>query len=746
MTTKRQSPAGSANASKTPPARPRVSPILVMVGLTLVDPSVSPATTAQGLDGAQRNAPGSGQLAVGPTFRSYLGPVSRNARGIQAGQPQPVTPEDLFSIQEVTEPQVHPDGRQVAFVVTRMDRDSNAYRSSIWVADAETGETRRLTSGLHRDRSPRWSPDGNWIAFISSRSGSSQLWIMATRGGEAGQLTNLKGGASNPRWAPDSRGLVVVSDVAIETTPANRLMGSTYKPEAQDVKVLDRLRYRAGTSYFGSQYPHLFVVPLGGGPPRQLTDGPHEDSDPAWSPDGQRIAFVSNRTDEPDFNRNTDIWVVDAAGGPARRFAGGPGTDGSPEWSQDGKWLAYRGNQSAHDYGSQFQVSVVESGGGESRSVTKAVDRSASGFHWGPGSQLLIAFGNRGNVELHTIGLGGDDRVLIAGKGQVADFEVDPKGRVIYLWTTPTAPGELYVLPRALSGEVTRKGTDAPTEGGSGRVLSRFNDEWRVSRRLVDPEELWYQGADNWKIQGWVMAPVGLQPNRHYPLILNIHGGPYGMYGNEFDLEFQVLAAQGWAVLFTNPRGSTGYGQEFEHAVTGDLGGKAYEDLMRGVDAALGRYPWVDTQRLGVAGGSYGGFMTNWVLGHTERFAAAVTDRSISNWLSFYGTADIPSWVEVEHGDPPWKSPLRLWEDSPLAYADRIKTPTLIIHSELDFRVPVSQAEELHRALMRRGVATLFIRFPGEGHDLSRSGQPLHRLERLRWMVRWFQKYLGKQT
>ena len=651
-----------------------------------------------------------------------------------------VSPEDLFRIADVTELDFHPEGQRLAFVVSRMDRTSNEYRRAIWEASLTTGDLRQLTWG-DSDQSPQWSPNGEWLAFQSSRSGSPQVWLLPTRGGEARQITEFDSGISALTWGPDSRRLAVVSEVE-GPAGADRLLGESVESEAGDVMVMDRLRYRAGTSYLGSSYPHVFVVSIGGGDPVQVTDGPYEDSDPAWSPTGQRIAFVSNRTNEPDFNRNTDIWIVEASGGEADWFSGGPGTDVMPRWSADGAWLAFQGNADPHDYGSQNQVWAVGAAGGEPRNVTNEVDHTPARFEWAPGGRLAVSFMIRGNVEIHTLNLSGEHHAVVAGKGRAEDFDIASDGTLAYLWTTPTSPAEVYISLTGVSGMAAENAV----EGSQGRALSHFNDEWRASRQLADTEGFWYEGADDWDVQAWIMKPADFRSGGRYPLILEIHGGPYGMYGNGFSLEFQILSSQGWGVLFTNPRGSTGYGERFEHAVTSDLVGKAYHDIMAGVDAALDDQPWIDRTRLGVTGGSYGGLMTNWVIGHTDRFAAAVTQRSISNWLSFFGTADIPSWVELEHGGTPWEAPMSLWESSPIAYADEIKTPTLVLHSELDFRVPIGQGEEMYRALVREGVPSLFVRFPDEGHGLPGSGQPLHRLERLQWIVRWFAKYLAPST
>lgn len=695
--------------------------------------------------GAARAANALVPLAAAVLFVAGGSALAAQATGTQPASNR-VSPEDLFRLVEVAEPAFHPNARRLAFVTSRLDREANAYRRAVWEADIATGEVSQLTRG-DSDRLPKWSPDGEWLAFQSSRSGSAQLWLLPTGTGEARQITTLDSGISDFAWAPDSRRLAVVSAVT-EPSAAEQLLGERIASESGDLVVADRLRYRAGTTYLGSSYPHIFVVSVDGEELLQVTDGPFEDSEPAWSPDGDRIAFVSNRTSEPDFNRNTDIWIAPATGGEAERFSGGPGTDAAPRWSRDGRWLAFRGNSDPHDYGSQHQIWLVDSNGGEPGNLTREIDHTPSAFAWTPAGDLAVSFQIAGNVEVHRLGLDGEHEPVVSGRGQATAFAVGSDAALAYLWTTPTAPAEVYLtaiggLDQGAGPGVAAGATAQAHDGSDGRKLSSFNDEWRASRQLSDAEAFWYRGADNWEVQGWIMQPSGMRAGARYPLILEIHGGPYGMYGTGFSLEFQILAGQGWGVLFTNPRGSTGYGQSFEHAVTGDLVGKAFDDIMAGVDAALAAHDWIDPARMGVTGGSYGGLMTNWVVGHTDRFAAAVTQRSISNWISFFGTADIPSWVELELDGTPWEVPMRLWESSPIAYAHRMTTPTLVLHSELDFRVPVSQGEEMYRALAREGVPSLFVRFPDEGHGLPRSGQPLHRLERLQWIVRWFATYLA---
>lgn len=363
--------------------------------------------------------------------------VSAAAHGLTAqdtgmGPRAPVTPEDLFQIVEVSDLAFHPDGRRLTFATSRPDREANSYRNALWEADLETGALRQLTRG-EGDASPQWSPDGKWLAFRSARSGSPQLWLLPEGIGEARPITDLESGLSAFAWAPDSHRLAVVSEV-MEPTAAERLLGETLVSESGDLIVADRLRYRAGTTYLGSSYPHIFVASIDGGDPVQVTEGPYEDSEPAWSPDGERIAFVSNRTDEPDFNRDSDIWVVAASGGPAERLSGGPGTDASPRWSPDGEWLAFRGNSDPHDYGSQHQVWLVGAGGGEPRNITESIDHTPAGFAWMPGGGLAVTLQIHGNIEIHRLAPDGTHTPVVTGKGQAAGFAVGPGGGLGYLW------------------------------------------------------------------------------------------------------------------------------------------------------------------------------------------------------------------------------------------------------------------------------------------------------------------------
>lgn len=650
------------------------------------------------------------------------------------GQPMRVRAEDLFCLREIGELAAHPDDDLVAFVVTRLDKAENEYRRSIWLADLARDAARPFTGSEARDWAPEWSPDGERLAFLSDRSGSPQVWVIPRSGGGPRRVTELEQGVQEFTWSPDGGELAVISD----SSPADRTdpRWPDWRDTTSDVQVMTRLRYRAGTEYLGRSYSHLYKVSVAGDSVTRLTSSPHDDTSPVWSPDGRYIAFVSNRSDRPDFNRDSDIWIFDLTRGSPRRLTGSPGTDSQPIWSPDGSRIAFRGNHHPHDYGSQYDVWVASVDDSVPTNVTKQLDRWVAEIAWASPGELVVSYNEEGNVEMARVGAeGGRVRRIFGDRGQVLDFDVGAEGMIAYAWSTPTSPSELYAFrlrDDTASGARTVQ-----------RKLTSLNLEWAESRRLVQSDSIWFRGAEDWSVQGWIMRPASYEKGQSYPLILEVHGGPYGMYGNRFHFEFQLLAAQGWGVLFLNPRGSTGYGQDFEHAVTaGDLGGKAYVDLMSGVDEATRRYSWIDENRLGVTGGSYGGFMTNWIVGHTDRFAAAVTQRSLSNWLSYYGTGDIPSWVELEFGSTPWEEPMTLWEESPVAYAGQITTPTMVLHSELDFRVPISQGEELYRALRRRGVPTIFVRFPDEGHGLSRSGQPVHRLERLNWITHWFDRHL----
>ncbi|MBI2887963.1 MAG: S9 family peptidase [Chloroflexi bacterium] len=648
-----------------------------------------------------------------------------------ADRRRPFTPEDLYGIRWISDPQIAPDSRRVAFTVTQMDQKADDYRSQVWLVptSGRVRHARPVTFGPKRDSSPRWSPDGRTLAFVSDRAGKAQVWLLPVDGGEARQLTNLFGGVQYLSWAPDGRQVAVVS----------RVGDDEQRPKIREITTL---KYKFNGEGFREGRRHIYVVSVASGRARQLTDGDWDDAYPVWSPDGARIAFASARHESRDLDSTMDIWVVEARGGEPARITPGRGPATAPLWSPDGRTVAYLG----HDHpmaglSKNTCAWVVGASGGRPRNLSAALDRCASTaswpaqYHtlaWTPdGSGLLFLAMDQGNVSLFRTSLrGGRVTPVVAGDAQIAQFSVAANGATAYALSSPTNPGEVYFRgPRGGQRRLTNL---------NGRFAGRFG--------LQPPERLAFASADGTPLEGWVVKPNGFQPGRRYPALVNVHGGPHAQYGNVFFDEFQTQAGRGYVVFYPNPRGSQGYGEAFASAVCGDWGGKDYEDVMAGVEA-LARLDYVDPERLGVLGGSYGGYMASWIVGHTDRFRAACSERAVNNILSMFGTSDIGSYFQEFEmaGARPWENPQFYLERSPISYVAKMRTPLLILHSEQDLRCPMEQGEQLYVALKKLGQAdVLFVRFPEESHEMSRSGKPSRRVRRFQYILDWFDKYLSQ--
>jgi dipeptidyl aminopeptidase/acylaminoacyl peptidase len=674
-----------------------------------------------------------------------------------------VMAQDLYRIVTLSDPRFSPDGRRLAYVRTEIDRESNGYKSAIWVSPIEGGRPRQFTSGTKRDHSPRWSPDGRWLAFVSNRGDDkAQIFVMATDGGEALPLTQAENGAGNPVWSPDGRHLGFTArlnaeemvaeqepepDGAPDPNEQERRAEEKKKREEKkaDPRVIDRFRYRAETQFFDGRTSHLYVIEIdpetgqAPGPSRRLTQEERDYTDPRWMPDGAALLAVATRhPDEDDLFYYSDLVRVPLDGGQVEILTTPDTADHSPRPSPDGQWIAYHSVPTKEISTANTQIKVMPAAGGEARILTEQLDAHAWELAWMPGGQdICFLVPRRGRVDLCQVATsGGPIHTLLTADWEVLDYDLAPEGhQVAFVTSTDRLPWNLYMAELDPS---------SPAPDQAPRRLLAANENWLADKKLGQVEDLWFEGSDGTPLQGWIVKPPGLDPQARYPLVLSIHGGPHVMWSRHESTmwhEWQVLAAQGYVVLACNPRGSDGYGRDFRAALRNHWGEADLPDLLAAVEKALA-LEYVDGERLVVTGGSYGGFMTAWLIGHSDRFSAAVAQRGVYDLSSFYGTTDIPRLVEWEFDNAPWDDPQHLWKYSPLAYVEEIHTPLLLIHAENDFRAPIPTAESLFVALRRLSRQVQMVRYPRDGHELSRSGEPKHRVDRLERIVGWFDRFV----
>ncbi|MBI5711240.1 MAG: S9 family peptidase [Candidatus Eisenbacteria bacterium] len=667
--------------------------------------------------------------------------------------------EDLLRFVWVADPQISPDGARVAFTRVAVDIAADEYRTSLWVVEGAGGAPRPLTFGAY-DLQPRWSPDGTRLAFVRKTEAKKpgQLWLLPMAGGEAAQVTRLEGGASEPAWSPDGARLAFLSG----TNPALD-DPKKEKPKNAPARVVTRPEFRMNDEGFTDHdhLDHVWVVEVaasgdpGAATPRQLTTGKFKEQNLRWSRDGKWILFVSDRRAEPWFDvEDWEIWAVapdlaqptegaelklvadihgplnayaEAADG---RIAAVGGIRPSPPRSYDqpdlllfeGRWPRTAPRVLTQDYDGDI---------GDGISADQHPPRGGGAMPLGftdGGRAVLTVAGRHGAAMLARIALDtGKIEELTDAQHEVIAGSVTPDGaRVALTLGGLTRPGDLYLY------DVARR---------SLTKLHAPNDAWMSEVKLGEIEELWFDSFDGRKIQGWIVKPPDFDPAKKYPAILEIHGGPHVAYGVAFFHEFRVLAAAGYVVLYTNPRGSTTYGQEFGNVIQYRYPGDDYRDLMAGVDELIGR-GYVDETRLGVLGGSGGGLLTNWIVGQTGRFKAAITQRCVADWDSMYYSSDFTLFTPVWFRKPPYEDPQEYRERSPVKFATRVTTPLMVIHSEEDWRTPIAQGETMFRALKQQRKEVVMVRFPGESHELSRSGTPSRRVQNQQHIRRWFDKWL----
>ena len=635
----------------------------------------------------------------------------------------PVKPEDLAKMTLVSSPAASPRRRESAFVVTRIDLESDKYVSRIWLLESDKSHA-ALTNGPS-DQQPEWSPDGRLLAFISRRTlkekeRGGEVWIVRRDGkGEPRMVAKLKGGVENLRWSPDGKQLLLISGVG--------------EPE-EDVKTARRLPYwYNGRGLVYNIYRHLFLLDPESGEIRQLTTGDREVVAACWSPDSRKIAFAAYS----DFLKPylVDVYVIDVESGEEERITMESMYIANVEWSPKGDLLAIRGHKLERGLSTHNKVWLL-SFDGELKLISGELDVSNSMncdvrgpgkgrlLQWGKDGYIYFLATDGGTVHLYRASPDGEVELVIGGDCVIDEYSLGDNA-IFYIKMTSTQPPELWVL-----------------EEGEEKKLTSFNDFLLSQLALAKPEKFTFKASDGCTVEGWILKPAEFEEGKRYPAVVEIHGGPMTAYGEGFMHEFHMLSGAGFAVVYTNPRGSAGYTEEFKD-IRYAYGERDYQDIMEAVDYVVREYKFIDPERIGVAGGSYGGFMTNWVVTHTDRFKAAVTQRSICNWISFYGTTDIGFWFTKDQiGDEPWRDLEKLWEKSPLKYVENVKTPLLIIHSVEDYRCWLDQALQMFTALKALGKNVELAVFPGENHDLSRRGKPKHRIERLKRILGWFEKYL----
>lgn len=681
----------------------------------------------------------------------------------------PLTPDDLLRFALPTELALAPDGRQVVFVLVTQDAVEDQRHSALWRIALDDAEAmvRPFTSGQHRDRHPAWSPDGQWIAFISDREQGPQVWIIPSQGGEARRVTRMRHGAAHPQWSPDGTTILFVAEARAgeDATQPPENAEQQAKRDARRLRHVTRLQYRWDGDEISEGRAHLWTVDispnmrigLGEQPsvwatPNQITNGDFDHAEAAWSPDGARIAFISDRAVDRDANRTDALWVLTLADGICTQISTIPSENHHPAWDPDGHSVAWYGAEvipdASHSNTHLWRAALGDDGtwhaadllAGQDVNVGHGINGDMGGLGTSPpvwsadGAALYVTVCARGTSNLHRVALaGGAITPVTQGEYQVGPFAATPDGcALIAITATTQRPADLALF------EVSAAPTTEPA-----RWLTETN-AWLHERLIVPPQSFTYTAPDGWELQGWLLLPSAAPdaPPQRWPAILQIHGGPHGSYGPTFYTMMQNFVGAGYAVVYVNPRGSIGYGETFARACDRDWGGKDYDDIMAGLEAAIAQGQ-IDPDRLAVTGASYGGYMTNWIIGHTERFKAAVTINSVSNLISSFGTSDVDSiFGVVEQGGTPWERRDFYLERSPVTYAPQITTPTRVIGAERDWRCPIEQSEQMFTAIKLLGrTATDFIRVPSTSHSIG-TGSPQQRVDQRRAILEWIQRYL----
>lgn len=649
------------------------------------------------------------------------------------------TAADVFELERAIDPQISPDGTRIVYVRTGSDIMTDESRTSLWIVNVDGSDHRPLTSGETNASQPRWSPSGDRLAYVSSAEGHSQVFVRWMDTGQEAQLTNLTRSPGGLSWSPDGRwiafSMFVPEDegtLTAEMPPAPE--GADWGPA---FKVIDQLNYRAdGQGYTEEGYTQLFVLPAEGGTPRQVTSGPfNQGGRPHWTPDGSALVFSANRY--PDGERmqplNSEVFRIEVESGALTQLTDRNGPDAGPVVSPDGSHIAYTGFDDRLQGYQVTQLYVMNADGSGAHSITSGLDRDVAGIAWAAdGRGLFFQYDDEGNTKIAHVSLDGSVDVLAGDAGGLSlgrpyggsQYSVARTGRVAFTLGTPEHPADVAVVER----------------GGAARRLTDLNQDLLGHKALGEVEELWWGSSfDGRRIQGWIVRPPGFDPERRYPLILEIHGGPFANYGDRFAAEIQLYAAAGYVVLYCNPRGSTSYGEEFGNLIHHNYPGQDYDDLMSGVDAVLAQ-GYVDESNLFVTGGSGGGVLSAWIVGSTDRFRAAAVQKPVINWYSFVLNSDgLPFFYKYWFPGPPWENEAAYMARSPISRVGNVTTPTMLINGEVDYRTPISEAEQFYGALQIRGVETTMIRVPDASHGIANRASNL--IAKVEYILSWFDQH-----
>jgi dipeptidyl aminopeptidase/acylaminoacyl peptidase len=678
--------------------------------------------------------------AVGNAILVLVGVVVIPAAGQQK---RPITFQDLAAMHRLSGPQISPDGRWIAYEVGTPNLEANRVVRDIWLVPASGGEARQITRG-GSDTRPRWSPDGRRLTFLSSRDREQQIYWINLDGGDAIRLTGLPGGADNQLWSPDGKWIAFVSNVypdcKDEACNSERFTAS----EKSKVKahIYERLLYRHWEAWSDGTRSHLFVMPAGGGVPRDLTPGADYDVPPfnlgdpeaiAFSPDSAEICFTANTDPDAAVSTNGDLFTALVTGSAApKRITSNPANDWGPAYSADGKWIAYRAQTHPGWESDRWRLMLYDRAKGEALNLTEKVDLSIESYVWSPDSKsLYFSTEEKAEMPLFSIAAtpGSAPRAVIPD-GFNAELMVSSDGRnLVFTRTSLTMPAEVFT---------------ADADGKNVKQITHSNDALVAQLDLPPVEPFWFAGAGKTQVEGLLVKPPNFDASKKYPTLLLIHGGPQQAWMDAWGYRWnqQLMASPGYVVVMVNPRGSPGYGEKFEGEVSRDWGGKVYEDIMKGLDSAIAKYPFIDGTRLAAAGGSFGGYMVEWIATHSSRFKCLISHAGSWDQVSMYGATEELWFMDWEFGGPPWEKPELYKKYSAHEYASALgkyKTPTLVIGGELDFRIPYTQELEFFTALQRQGVPSKLVLFPDEGHWILK---PQNSQLWYKTFLDWLAKYL----